>query len=142
MEKYIIKISIFNSEINGRRNSNSYNKEFKESSLIQSRNKAIDEVKRITSLATSDKNYFCPLFDEKMSKTNNFNFFLVDLIFSPRKGVEYKIFGEKSIMYSSLGEEGNYYKHRINNQPLVEININGGKKIEVLKSNFDFFFDY
>lgn len=131
MEKYIVKLNVFESDKTGRRNSNSYEKEFIESTPFKSRLNAIEEVKRITTLMTDGS--LGPANDDFVS-----NFFLIDLVFSPKKGVEYKIFGEQNLILPSLAKEANYYKRKKKGK-LIEILGTDGKQVEVLESNFDFF---
>lgn len=131
MEKYIVKISVFESDKKGKRNSDSYKKEFQEATPFKSRVKAIEEVKRITTLMSGEslgvKN------ENKM-----INFFLIDLVFSPKKGVEYKIFGERNLILSSLAKEANYYKRKKKGKMIKTLDANN-KEIEILESDFDFF---
>lgn len=132
MEKYIIKVSIFESDYYGKRISNSYELEMKEETPFKSRLKAIEEAKRITAL----------MMDATLNNKNEgdvLNFFLIDIVFSPKKGVEYKIFGERNLILSSLAKEANYYKKKKEKEKLINAFGTDGKQVEVLESNFDFF---
>ncbi|WP_415374233.1 hypothetical protein [Patiriisocius sp. Uisw_017] len=131
MEKYIIKLSVFESDKTGKRTSNSYEKEFQEVTPFKSRIKAVKEIKRITTLMEGDSL-------GKKNENNKLHFFLIDLVFSTKKGVEYKIFGEQNLILPSLAKEANYYKRK-KKAKLIKALGTDGKQVEVLESDFDFF---
>ena len=131
MEKYIVKLSVFESDKIGKRTSNSYEKEFQEVTPFKSRIKAVEEIKRITTLMDGDSL-------GKKNENNKLHFFLIDLVFSPKKGVEYKIFGEQNLILSSLAKEANYYKRKKKGK-LITVYGTKGEQVEVLQSNIDFF---
>ncbi len=140
MEKYIVRVNIFESKINGIRNSRNHEYIFEESSLIESRNKAIEQVKELTSYMTSGtKNKFSTLSDIQTDGADFFNAFQIDLILFTSKGEEYQIFGEEEFMIYSLIEEADYYKEKFDSIALTKLYNSKGDEIEVLESNLDFF---
>ena len=143
--KYIVRVNNFESYINGIRNSTSSEYIFEESTLIESRNKAIKQVKVLTSLymrAISGENIFSSLDKTTKDRDKSFNSFQIDLIFSPRNGHEYQIFGEEDLMINNLKEEALYFKENIDSQPITKLIHEDGDEVEVLDSNVDFFINY
>jgi hypothetical protein len=138
--KYIVRVNIFESEINGIRNSRNYEYIFEEPNLIESRNKAIEQVKESISFMTSGtKDKFSTLNDVQLDGTDFFHAFQIDFIFLTEKGEEYQIFGEEEFMIYSLIEEANYYKEKFNSPELTKLENSKGDEIQVLESNIDFF---
>ena len=139
MEKYIIRVNLFESEINGKRFSSNFEYIFKEKSLIESRFKAIDMVHELTTFFISGtENEFTSLLQVQTEDKAFFNAYTIDLIFSPDEGIEYKIFGEEELIVPSLIKEADYYREK-DNQPLMTLFGAQGEEVEVLESNIDFF---
>ncbi|EPR73444.1 hypothetical protein ADIWIN_1474 [Winogradskyella psychrotolerans RS-3] len=105
MEKYIIKLNVFTCNNKGIRVSDYYEKEYNEVTPFKSRLEAVKEIKRITSIMIGESLGFGKVDDV-------LKFFMIDLVFSPKKGIEYKIFGDKELMVSSLVKEANYYRKK------------------------------
>ena len=140
MEKYIVRVNIFESEINGLRNSSNYEYIFEEPTLIESRNKAIKQVKELTSFMTcGTKNKFSTLSEVQVDGADFFNAFQIDLIFFTKNGQEYQIFGEESLMIEALEEEAEYYFINEINEELFAIQKSIDEGAVILKSNYKFF---
>lgn len=138
--KYIVRVNIFESEINGVRNSRNHEYIFEESNLIESRNKAIEQVKELTSFMTSGtKDKFTPLSEAQMDGVDFFHAFQIDLIFLTDDGHEYQIFGEESLMIEALEEEAEYYFINEINEQLFAIQKSIDEGAVILKSNYKFF---
>jgi len=139
MEKYIIRVNVFESELNGIRNSSNFEYIFEENSLIESRFKAIKMVYELTTyLISGTENEFISLMQVQTKGETFFNAFTIELLFSPVEGVEYQIFGEEELMVPSLVKEADYYR-KLDNPPLKKIFGAQGEVVEVLESNIDFF---
>jgi hypothetical protein len=140
MVKYIVRVNIFESEINGVRNSTNYEYVYEEPTLLESRNKAVEQVKELTSFITSGtKDKFLTLADVQMNGTNFFHSFQIDLVFITNDGDEYQIFGEEEFMIYSLIQEADYYKGIDDSVLFRKLYNTMGDEIEVLESNIDFF---
>jgi hypothetical protein len=138
--KYIIRVNIFESGINGIRNSRNYEYIFEEPNLIESRNKAIEQVKELTSFMTSGtKDKFSTLNDVQLDGTDFFHAFQIDLVFITNDGDEYQIFGEEEFMIYSLMQEADYYKEIDDSVLFRKLYNTIGDEIEVLESNIYFF---
>lgn len=139
---YFVRVNLFESNVNGMRNSENFEYTFEDSTLIESRDKAIEMVKDLTTYfisGTSEENEFSSLHDVKQGENDFFHAFQIDLIFSPEDDCEFQIYGEESMMIHSLMKEGLYYKENLESQPLIKISYEDGDEIEVLESNNDFF---
>jgi len=140
MEKYIIKATIFESNINGKRNSSIFEYTYENQPLIESRNEAIDMVEELTTYFTSGtENKFISLLEVQTEGEAFFNAFTIEILFSPEDGIEYQIFGEEELMVPSLIKEAEFYRELYDYQNLTTLYGKQGEEVEVLESNIDFF---
>lgn len=131
MITYKIVLGFFVCSSNGKRVSRMHQSEFKDKNPLKSRQKAIDETKRLISME-------CKNFLEQDTEKDQSTFYLIDLIYSPKKGIEYKIFGEESEILPSLAMEAKSLQKEMEIQTLRVFHLDGNK-YEVLQSNLDFF---
>lgn len=131
MIKYKIVIELIFSTNNGKRFSKKHQLEFFETDPFRSRQKAIKETRRLTQQANEIILNHGIVEDEQV-------FFLINLIFIPWNGIEYKIFGEESEMFPSLAREAKFL-NKIKETETLSVTCSNGNVYDILESDIEFF---
>lgn len=142
MEKYIVKLTVLNSNENGEIETKNIECVFEESTLIESRNKAIEKAKDFIFLFESempDEQRFSSFEEALMNEFRNFNAYSIKIVLDDGCGEEFQIYGEKELMIEALEVETEFYNENDDFQDLTEVQDANGNIVKVLESNIEFF---
>jgi len=99
--KYIVRVHILKSDVNGIFSSEDFEHVFNEPTMIESRNMAIAKTKKIIysfeNEMPDDKQFSSPLVAH-LKGYKDFNAYSIELIFLPKEGFDYTIFGEDDLV--------------------------------------------
>jgi len=141
MKKYSVTVNILKSDKKGTFNSEDFEYTFQESSLIESRNKAISKVKELQELfnyGMPEGSKFSSPLEAELKGFKDFNAYSIDLSFIVDEDYDYQIYGEEELTIEALEQEASYY-YEESNVEFTEIEDLEGEYVEVLESNLEFF---
>lgn len=142
MEKYIVKVTVLNSNEKGEIETENIECVFEESTLIESRNKAIEKAKGFISLFENempDEQRFSSFDEAFVNEFRNFNAYSIKIVLIGGYGEEFQIYGDKELMIEALEIEANSYNENNDFQELTEVEDADGNIVNVLESNIEFF---
>lgn len=141
MKKYSVRVNILKSDKKGTFNSEDFEYTFQESSLIESRNKAISKVKELQELfnyGMPEGSKFSSPLEAELKGFKDFNAYSIDLSFIVDEDYDYQIYGEEELTIEALEQEAYYYAQE-GNVEFTEIEDLYGEYVEVLESDLEFF---
>lgn len=142
MEKYIVKVTVLNSNEKGEIETKNIECNFEESTSIESRNKAIEKAKSFISLfeiEMPDEQLFSSFEEALVNEFRNFNAYSIKIVLSDDYGEELQIYGDTELMIEALEIEADSYNENNDFQDLTEVEDANGNFVKVLESNIEFF---
>jgi len=143
--KYIVRVNILKSDVNGEFSSENFEYVFNEPTMIKSRNLAIAKTKKIIYSFENEmpdgEQFSCPLVAQ-LKGFKDFKAYSIELIFLPKEEFDYIIYGEEDLVIEALEQEAYYYRDGSDNHKFMEVENEDGEIVEILKSNHKFFLGY
>jgi len=143
--KYIVRVHILKSDVNGKFSSEDFEHVFNEPTMIESRNMAIAKTKKIIYSFENEmpdgEQFSCPLLAQ-LKGFKDFKAYSIELIFLPKEGFDSQIYGEDDLTVEALEQEAYYYRNDSYNHKFMEVENEDGEIVEILKSKHKFFLGY